>query len=202
MLTLYHAPQSRSSSVVTLLDELGALDQVEIVPVTIFRATTNSGAADPRNPHPDGKVPYLVHDGEGIRERAAVMAYLTELFPAGRMGPQPGERGRGSYLSWLAWYQGVMEPVFVMKMYDIKARAVELTFRDMEAAVAHLAATLERQPYLLGEDYSAADLLVCSPFGWIPDALPDVPAIRDWAQRCLARPALARTRAYDEGLSG
>lgn len=199
MLTLYHAPRSRSSSVVTLLDELGALDRVQIVPVDIPRQN-GSGGIDPRNPHPDGKVPYLVHDGEGLRERAAIFAYLTELFPAAGLGPLPGRPGRGPYLSWLAWYQGVMEPVLLLKMIGQETPGTRRNFRDAEAAMAYLAATLERQPYLLGERFTAADLLVSSPFGWMPDATPDVPAVRDWVARCLERPSMGRTRAYDESL--
>lgn len=199
MLTLYHAPQSRSSSMITLLDELGAGEAVTIVPVTIPRQDS-TGTPDPANPHPEGKVPYLVHDGEGIRERAAIVAYLTELFPQAGLGPQPGEPGRGPYLAWLAWYQGVMEPAYLIALLGEETEALRYHLRGMEGVVATLRATLERRPYLLGERYSAADLLVSSVFGWQPEAIPDVPSIRDWVARCLARPAVARTMDYDASL--
>lgn len=201
MLTLYHAPRSRSSAVVTLLDELGALDRVEIVPVGILRGD-GSGARDPANPHPEGKVPYLVHDGEGIRERAAIFAYLTELFPGAGLGPLPGMPGRGAYLSWLAWYQGVMEPAYLIRFAGVESPALDYAFRDVAAVTDHLRLTLERQPWLLGEAFSAADLLVSSPYVWMPKAMPDVPAIRDWVARCAERAANARTARYDEELPG
>lgn len=200
MLTLYHAPQSRSTAMITLLEELGAREAVTVVPVTI-RRQDGSGAADPANPHPEGKVPYLVHDGEGIRERAAIVAYLTELFPQAGLGPQPGEPGRGSYLAWLAWYQGVMEPAYLMSILGGENEAMRYQFHGVEGCVATLRATLDRQPYLLGDRFSAADLLVSSPYGWMPQITPDVPSIRDWVARCLSRPSLARTADYEAGLA-
>ena len=113
MLTLFHAPRSRSSGVVQLLDELGALSSVTVQTVGIRRMREGTGAPDPANPHPEGKVPLLIHDREAIRERNAIMLYLTELFPDAGLGVQAGEPGRGAFLSWLAYYGNVMEPVFI-----------------------------------------------------------------------------------------
>ena len=60
MITLYHAPQSRSSRIIWLLEELGA--PYEIRPVSIFRPMSGQGAPDPANPHPDKRVPAIVHE--------------------------------------------------------------------------------------------------------------------------------------------
>jgi glutathione S-transferase len=49
----------------------------------------------------------------------------------------------------------------------------------------------------MGDRYTAADLLISWVFAWAPEAVPDVPAIRDWIRRCQARPSVARTRAFD-----
>lgn len=81
MLTFFHAPQSRSSRIVTLIDEMGIQDQVQTTIVTIPRID-GSGGRDPANPHPEGKVPALIHDGTLITETAAVILYLTALFPS------------------------------------------------------------------------------------------------------------------------
>lgn len=80
MLTLFHAPQSRSSRIVTLIDEMGIADKVDTRIVTIPRRD-GSGGRDPANPHPEGKVPALLHDGTLITESPAVIQYLTGLFP-------------------------------------------------------------------------------------------------------------------------
>ena len=196
MLTLYHAPLSRSSRIVTLLDELGALDAVRIEPVAIPRRD-GSGGPDPRNPHPEKKVPLLVHDGEAIRETVAIALYLTDLFPEGGMGPRAGEPGRGTYLAWLAYYAAVVEPVMVLAAAGIEHPTLTTTFRGVPELTARLAEGLDDRPYLLGARYSAADLILASPFAWFPDATPDVPAIRDWVARAHDRNSLRRTAERD-----
>ncbi len=196
MLTLYHAPRSRSSRIVTLIDEIGAGEAVTIRSVTIPRQD-GTGASDPANPHPEGKVPLLVHDDETIWETIAIVQHLTNLFP-GPLAPSPGMSGHGTYLSWLAWYAAVVEPVMVLGAAGIEHPICHATFRGVPELIARLARALESAPYLMGEGYTAADLILASPFAWFPDATPDVPAIRDWVRRTQGRPAVARTAARDE----
>ncbi|MGB8814146.1 MAG: glutathione binding-like protein, partial [Paracoccaceae bacterium] len=74
---------------------------------------------------------------------------------------------------------------------------LQRTFRGSAEVTARIATALENQPYLLGDTYSAADLLVQSPYAWFKDATPDIPAIKDWVARCQARPSVARTIAAD-----
>lgn len=199
MLTLYHAPQSRSTRIVRLLHEMNVLDQVEIHPVRIARID-GSGGADAENPHPEGKVPLLVHDGAVISESNAIMLYLTDLFPESRMGPAVGEPERGAYLSWLAYYGNVVEPVLVIDFAGLEHPAFRSTFRGLAEMTSRLSGALQDRPYLLGEEFSAADLLLTSPFLWKPDAMPDDAVIRDWVERCTARPAQALTTAYEQKL--
>lgn len=199
MLTLYHAPQSRSSRIVTLIDEMGIADKVEIRTTNIVRRD-GSGGIDPANPHPEGKVPCLVHDGTVITESAAIILYLTALFPDSGMAPLPGTPRRGAYLTWLFWYGSGMEPVIFMQLAGVSHPALHSNYRGPTEVAARLSKALEHGPYLLGDTYSAADLLVHSPFAWMPQTLPDVPAIRDWVARCQARPSVGRTNAYDAEL--
>ncbi len=197
MLTLYHAPQSRSSRIVMLLNELGALDQIKIEIVDIYRARSNSGARDPRNPHPEGKVPVLVHDGVAIRETNAIMLYLTDMFPEEGIGIPVGHPLRGAYLSWLAWYGNVMEPALILDYLKLASPVTANTFRTGAEVTARLAEALTNSPYLVGDGFTAADLICHSPYVWFQDATPEVPAIRDRIARCQARPAMARMQAFD-----
>lgn len=196
MLKLYHAPHSRSSRIVQLLDELGATDEVDIMTVTIPRRD-GSGGQDPKNPHPEGKVPMLVHDGTEIWETPAIILYLTDLFPASGFGPVIGDRQRGTYLSWLAYYGDVVEPVMVLQAAGLQHPYLEATFRGIDQVVARLEAALAHDPFLLGDRFSAVDLLLCSPFTWFPEATPDVPVIRAWVARCESRPSSVRIADYD-----
>ena len=194
MPTLFHAPMSRSSGIVTLIDELGA--DVDIRQVSIPRRD-GSGQTDPANPHPEGKVPFLVDGTDTVRERGAIALYLTDQYPEAGLGPIEGSPQRGEYLSWLFYYQGVMEPVFILHAAGLSHPMVSASLRDMEAMLARLSEALETRPYLLGERYSAADLLCSSPFQWFSDLLPDNPNIRDWVARCADRPAVKRTLERD-----
>lgn len=199
MLTLYHAPQSRSFRVLNLIEELEA--PVEIRTVSIPRRD-GSGGRDPANPHPEGKVPLLVHDGAVIRETPAILLYLTDLFPEAGLGPLIGDPNRGPYLSWLSYYAGVAEPVVIFHhVLHLDDPLLHATFRGVEELTARLAEALEKGPWLLGDRFTAADLLLSSPFAWFPAATPDHPRIRDWVARCEARPANQRAKRRDAALA-
>ncbi|WP_299967744.1 glutathione S-transferase family protein [uncultured Roseobacter sp.] len=189
MLTLYHAPKSRSTSILVLIEEMGIAEQIDVVEVSISRQD-GSGGPDPRNPHPEKKVPYLIHGDDHLRERGAIIAYLTDMFPEAGLGRPVGHRQRGAFLSWLFYYQGVMEPVLVHSWAQITHPAARATFGDTKAMFDGLSEALSGQPYLLGDAYSAVDLLLSSPFHWLPEAVPEDPVIRSWIARCAERPAL------------
>ena len=191
---LYHTPMTRSSGIRTLIREMGV--DVDIRTVSVVR-NDGSGAPDPANPHPEKKVPYVVDGDEQLRERAAIMLYLTDMYPEGGIGPAVGEPGRGAYLSWLAYYQGVMEPVIILKVAGIESPIVQATLRDFDAMVQRLEETLSKGPWLLGDNYSAVDILCSSPFEWLPDLVPSAPVIQDWLTRCAERPAAQAQQAED-----
>ncbi|EYD75192.1 Glutathione S-transferase [Rubellimicrobium mesophilum DSM 19309] len=197
MLTLYHSPRSRSTAILTLLAAMDALDRVEVREVSITRFD-GQGAPDPRNPHPEGKVPLLVHDGVAIWERAAILLYLTDLFPESGLGVPAGDRLRGRYLSWLAWYAGVMEPVMIHDAAGLAHPFLSATFRGMAEMRDRLSTALAEGPWLVGDRYTAADLLCSSPYLWFRDLDPGCERIRDWVARCAAHPARAAALERDE----
>ncbi|MDV7270346.1 glutathione S-transferase family protein [Thioclava sp. A2] len=196
---LYHSPNSRSSTIVSLLHELGARDKVDVRVVSIPRQD-GSGGRDAANPHPEGKVPYLVNGEDTVRERGAIVAYLCEAFPEAGLAPMPGEAKRGEFLSWLFYYQGVLEPVLVGHVAEVKHPAYYATFRDMKTLTARLTDALQGRDFLLGDRFSAADLLMFSPFGFFTQMTPDVPVIKDWVARCMARPSMAEVARWDAEL--
>jgi glutathione S-transferase len=113
------------------------------------------------------------------------------------MAPKPGHPRRGDYLTWLFWYAGVMEPVMICEAAGISHPYLTASLRGTPEVVARVRGALETGPWLLGDDYSAADLLVHSPWAWFREATPDDPLIRDWVGRCMARPAAARVQARE-----
>lgn len=193
MLTLFHAPRSRSTRFLWLLEELDAPYQV--VKVDIYRSNTRTGARDPGNPHPHGQVPALLDDGVLITESAAIALYLTDKYPAQGLGPQVGDPLRGPYLSWLAYYAGVLEPAVVNLWKQRQDDEDKATYQALDD---RLRTTLEASPWLLGERFSAADMMFVSLLQFARQMLPPHAVYDDWRARANARPALARALAKDD----
>ncbi|MFS4439263.1 glutathione S-transferase family protein [Paracoccaceae bacterium GXU_MW_L88] len=195
MLTLYHAPMSRSTNILQLVEEMGLEVQIETVSIP---RQDGSGGPDPKNPHPEKKVPLLVDGDEQIRERGAIILYLTDMVPDSPLGRPIGDPKRGAYLKWLFYYQGVMEPILTSVFGQIDHPAMAKSFGTVDTMVSTLEDGLKDGPYLLGEDYSAADLLCASPFIFFPDFMPQSDVIRAWVARCADRPALTRVMEREQ----
>lgn len=193
MLTLFHAPWSRSSRLVWLLEEIG--QPYAIVYCDIARMD-GTGARDPRNPHPDGKVPALLHDDVLVTESAAIVLYLTDLFPKSGLGAPVGSPERGLWLTWLAWTTGELEPAFWARISGAAASDPQARAR-FDCVLARLSGALERGPYLMGQRFTAVDVMVGSAVAWARDFLPASPTLDAWLERIMERPANALAAAKD-----
>jgi glutathione S-transferase len=198
MLTLFHAPKSRSSRFIWLLEELGTPYALKVVTI---RRGDGSGAVDPANPHPHGKVPAIVDGNATIFESPAIALYLTDAYPKIRIGPSIGDPARGAYLSWLAYYGDVLEPAFMSKFLNTPVPRGTAGWVPVDEAMGFIIKTLSANAYLLGESFSAADVLFGSTFALFSTnpMLPKSPAISAYVNRCIERPAFARAAARDNG---
>jgi glutathione S-transferase len=200
MLTLFHSPDSRSSRLIWLLEELGV--EYELVYTDIPR-WSGKGAPDPRNPHPDKRVPALVHDGQLVTESAAIVLYLTDTFPGTELGVRAGERERGAYLSWLAFYAGEIELAFaVYRRGWINQDPHGAMAKDHARVGKRVMSALSIAPYLMGERFTAVDVLVSAPFLWMREFGPVSPDLDEWLHRLAARPAALRAAKRDALLAG
>jgi len=196
MITLYHSPRSRSSRIVWLLEEFGA--PYEIRPVNIFRPMEGAGDPDERNPHPDKRVPAMEHNGDLLAESVAIVVYMVDAFPQAGLGPTVGDPQRAAFLTWAAWYAAEMEPAMFAKFGD--ELGLPMKRRSYEQVVARLENTLSRQPYVLGETFTAADILVGSALQWARSVFPESPIFDAYVERLNTRPALQRANAKDEAV--
>ncbi len=186
MLKLYHCPKTRSSRFVWLLEEIGEPYTLEIIDIRAEGGAPESYRAI----HPLKKVPALEHNGEIVTESAAIALYLSDTFPKAGLGPQVGEPGRGQYLSWLAYYAGVVEPALMSKAANAQGFSkVSAGWGDPELMCQRLAETVEKHPYILGDRFSAVDVLIGSTFQIAGQLLPKTDAIEAYKQRLAARPA-------------
>jgi glutathione S-transferase len=200
MITLYHRPKTRSSRFLWLLEELGAPYEIRLVST---RSRDGTGAVDPANPHPHGKVPAIADsdDGTVVFESPAIVLYLTDKFPKAGVGPTVGDPNRGAYLSWLSYYTGVLEPAFMSKFMNVEVPVGTAGWVKVEEAMPFVIKTLTAGPYILGDAFSGADVLYASTFGMFASSpmLPKSPAIGEYVQRCLERPAYKRSLEKDNG---
>jgi glutathione S-transferase len=200
MITLFHRPKTRSSRFLWLLEELGA--PYEIKSVTT-RTRDGTGAIDPANPHPHGKVPAIQDsdDGTVVFESPAIVLYLTDKFPKAGIGPTVGDHDRGTYLAWLSYYTGVLEPAFMSKFMNTEVPVGTAGWVKVEEAMPFVIKTLTAGPFILGEKFSGADVLYATTFAMFGASpmLPKSEVISEYVQRCLERPAYARAQEKDNG---
>lgn len=198
MIRLYHAPRSRSFRALWLLEEIGAPFELEIVNI---RRGDGSGARDPSNPHPHGKVPALMHDTALIFETTAITLYLTDMFPQSGLGPKTGDADRGTYLSWLAYYSGVFEPALTAKFLKIDHIYGTFGWAPFDEVLELLDKTLAAKPYLLGDKFTAVDIIFggSMPLLMSRGIVPETDALKAYAARVTSRPSFLRAQAKDQG---
>jgi glutathione S-transferase len=197
MITLYHSPMTRSGSTLWLLEELEVPYQVKIVD---FRRPDGSGARDPANPHPHGKVPAVTDDDEMIFENSAITLYLTDKYPNKKMGPLPGEPKRGEYLSWLAYRPGVMEPAILCRRFDVKHVYGAMGWAPAEEVETVLNQHLKSRNYFLGDKFSAVDVLIGGSINFLMTAkmIKETPVLTAYAARITDRPAFRKMVELDK----
>lgn len=194
MLTLYHSPASRSSAFIWLLEELDV--NYHVVYCTIKRRS-GAGSPDPKNVHPEKRVPALVHDEQLVTEQAAIALYLTDTFPDRNLGFAVGTARRAEYLTWIAFFAGEADPVYNARLL-YRQFLDPMTQRDQARVVARVAQALTNGPYLMGTQFTAADILLSGPFQWDPELAPNDNRIREWLAGLATRPAAIRAAAVDE----
>jgi glutathione S-transferase len=198
MITLFHSPATRSTRFIFLLEELEVPYEIRVVN---RRGADGTGAIDPANPHPHGKVPAISDDGVIVFESPAIALYLTDRFPQKGLGPTVGEPGRGAYLSWLAYYSGVMEPAFLCKFKNYEVPRGTAGWVPVDEALPAVIKQLSTGPYFLGERFSGLDILYGTTFAMFLGSplLPKSQVIEEYARRVVARPAFTRAKARDAG---
>lgn len=198
--TFFHSPNTRSTGALVLLDELGADYKLHAL---------NMKAGEQRKPdylaiNPMGKVPAIRHGDALVSEQAAVFMYLADLYPEAGLAPAMGDPLRGPYLRWMVYYGSCFEPAVVDKaMKREPAPPSTCPYGDYDTMLKTLTDQLERGPYLLGEKFTAADVLWGMALGWTTmfKLVPELPVIKAYIDRINARPSVARARAKDADLA-
>jgi len=190
MLTLYHAPRSRSFRILWLLEELGVPYDTEMVSIRGHDSTGHM-PADYIDIHPHRKVPALVHDGVPVFETPAIAVYLTDLFPQAGLGPVVGDPQRGPYLTWLAYSTGVFEPAMVERAFKTPHQAA-LGWGSADEVEEVLTRVLQARPFFLGDRFSAVDIVLGGSLQYMMrmKIVPETPVFNAYVERLGERPAM------------
>jgi glutathione S-transferase len=201
MITLYHAPKTRASRFLWLLEEIGEPYEVKRAAMRSREAAESPEAVAYRRIHPHGKVPAITDDGVPIFESAAIALYLGDAFPRAGLAPPIGDAKRGPYVTWLAYYAGVLEPAFVGKALGFTTTNSTTGWASTDEVLAYVIDTLKRGPYLLGDRFSTADVLFGSTLALFKGSplLPKNETIEAYVASLVERPAYQRGLAKDAG---
>lgn len=196
MLKLHHLNDSRSQKTLWLLEELGVPYELQ----TYERGQDRRAPAGFKALHPVASAPLLEVDGAFHPESGAIAAYLLGRYGEGRFSPAADSDAYLDYQYWMhfgiaAGMQPIMYKVrapshgLVGTSYDTTADA------DLARVIDFLEGALADRLYLLGTEFTAADIQV----SFVPELanalglLGPRPAIRSWLARLYARPAFERS---------
>jgi glutathione S-transferase len=183
-----------------LLEELGAPYELKLVNLRAGEQL----APEYRAINPMGKIPAIVHRGAVTTEQVAIYVYLADEFAKAGLAPAIGDPLRGPYLRWLAFYGSCFEPAVVDRSQKREAAPRAMSpYADFDTTLATLTDQLEKGPYLLGERFSAADVLWGTALTWITafKLLPNAPVIERYVAAWQARPSIARVAARNAALA-
>lgn len=197
-LVLYTNPMSRGRIARWMLEEAGQPYKVEVLDYT---STMKAPAYLAINPM--GKVPALRHGDAIVTETAAICAYLADAFPESHLAPPPGHKLRAPYYRWLFFSAGPLEASVSNKALGFVVppeRERMIGYGNIAQVLNTLEAAVSRSNYLVGDDFTAADLYVGSQigFGMMFGTLEKRPAFEQYWQRISSRPACRRAKELDD----
>ncbi|MBE7369253.1 glutathione S-transferase family protein [Ramlibacter pallidus] len=197
-LTLHYHPYSRAAGTLWALEEAGVPYELQVVDLL-------KGAQK----HPDylainpmGKMPTLVDDGVVVTEAAAIALYLADRYAPGRLAPALDDPRRGSYLRWSFFTPGVIEPAVMAKASGWEVKEVSAGWGSYAAMIAAAESAIAKGPFLLGEEFSMADVVFGGMLRFLIgfQQIEPRPLFTAYTERLDRRPAFQRAEARNQAM--
>lgn len=198
MMKLYWSPRSRSFSGLWLMEETGQPYERVLTDISTGAQKTPEFLAV----NPMGKVPALKDGDVAIAEASAICAYVADCYPEAKLAPPIGDPRRGKYLQWLFFSPGCIEPALIQIFTKLDVPSSTAAWGSATQVFDVLDAALEKGPFLLGETFSAADIMIGSGLNFavrLFKMVPPRPSFDRYIDACAARPAFQRAEKIAAG---
>jgi glutathione S-transferase len=198
MMQLYWSPRTRSFTALWLMEETGAPYERVLTDISTGAQKTPDYLAI----NPMGKVPALKDGDATLAEASAICAYVAERYPEAKLAPPIGDPLRAKYLYWLFFAPGCIEPAMMQIATKIEISPVSAGWGDATRVFDVLDAALAKGPWILGENFSAADVAIGAALNFsvrLFKMVPSRPSFDDYIARCIARPAFQRAEKIAAG---
>lgn len=191
-LVLFHHPLTRAANAVWMLEELE-------VPYTLRFVDAYAGEQKSEEVlalNPMGKLPILKDGDLVVTESAAIGLYLADRYGMGRLAPSPDDPARGTYLRWAFFGPSVLEPGVMAKSSGWEVNTGAAGWGNYEDILKALSSALEKGPYLLGDSFSMADVILGGTIGFLLrfKMLDPLPVFERYVARLDERPANQRAK--------
>ncbi|MFT3726393.1 MAG: glutathione S-transferase family protein [Terricaulis sp.] len=199
-LTFYTNPQSRGRIIRWMLEEVG-----QPYETVVLGYGASMKGADYLAVNPMGKVPAIKHGDAVVTEAAAICAYLADAFPQANLAPERTSKLRAPYYRWMFFAAGPVEASVSNKSMGWEAppeRERMFGYGNHTQVQDALERAVSNGPYILGDQFSAADVYVGSHigFGMQFGGIDKRPAFESYFARISSRPAALRANQIDNDL--
>src|SRR5215475_13307882 len=198
MMQLYWSPRSRSFTALWLMEETGAAYERVLTDISTGAQRRLEYLAI----NPMGKVPALKDGDATIAESAAICAYVAARHPDAKLAPPVGDPLRAKYLQWLFFAPGCIEPAMVQIATKLEMNPVSAGWGDAQRVFDVLDTALAKGPWILGANFSAADIAIGSALNFgvrLFKMVPSRPSFDAYLGRLIARPAFQRAEKIAAG---
>lgn len=193
MITLYYTPKTRAQRIRWLLEECQL--QYNLVNIDLFNGEGYSDEYLKINPL--GYVPTLVDQNFTITESGAIAQYISQQYAANLLQPIPGSADYIKFLQWMYFTTSTLEPPlweiqlhsWVLPKEKRLRNAIAIANQRYDPIVQVVNNELSNKPYILGDTFSTADILLSSTLAWHKKSLKKYTVLADYVERLFSRPA-------------
>lgn len=185
---LYWSPRSRSFTTLWLMEETGEPYERVLTDISTGANKTPEYLAI----NPMGKVPALVDGDVSMAESAAICAYVADRYPQSNLAPAIGDPRRAKYLQWLFFAPSCIEPAILQTYLKLEIPASSAAWGSATQTFDVLDQALAEGPWLLGDDFTAADVAIGAGMNFairMFKMIPTRPNFDRYLDACAARPA-------------